>query len=120
MKQQNYFGFTNWAYVCDQFTAPEIDRVEPELVYAVYNTPSYEDSADVVFRRDGKWFHNNGCHCSCYGLEDQWDTTPLDTSIHLLAIANGKRDLCIVDTEGDFPEATQQAFDAWLAEAVLS
>lgn len=120
MNAHNYFGFDDWADVISQFNAGDDDKTEPEFVYAIYNTLSYEGSADVVFRRNGKWFHNNGGHCSCYCLEDQWNPAALDPQVHLLAVANGKRDLCVADTEGDFPAATQEAFDAWLAWAVLS
>lgn len=112
----HYYGFDNWSDVIAQFNAPEMP--EPELVYAVYSTPAYEVAADVVYRQDGKWFHNSGGHCSCYGLEDQWEPTELDPNVHLAAIVQGKRDLCVCDTEGDYPEATQENFDAWLKWAV--
>lgn len=121
MDAHKYFGFSDWADVIGQFgPVPDHDMTEPELAYAVYSTPAYEGSATVVYRRDGQWFENSGGHCSCYGLEDQWGPTPLDPQVHLTALTNGKRDLCVADTEGDYPEATQEAFDAWFAAAVGS
>lgn len=33
----------------------------------------YEGVSVVIFKQDGKLFEVNGSHCSCYGLEGQWD-----------------------------------------------
>lgn len=43
-----------------------------EVLYAWYE---YADSGDafVLFRKDGKLYEVHGSHCSCYGLEGQWD-----------------------------------------------
>lgn len=121
MKAQNYYGFENWngdeyGSVAKNFSA-EIGP-EPELVYAVYSTPAYEGSATVIFKRDGKWFEASGGHCSCYGLEGQWEPTELNPQEHLAAVAAGKRILHAADTQGDYPEATDAAFDEWLKWAV--
>lgn len=115
MQTQNYYGFNDWADVASQFSA-EIGPV-PELVYAVYSTPAYEGSADVVFRRNDEWFHGSGGHCSCYGLKGQWEPEVIDPTDHIKAVAEGKRVLLVSDSEGDYPEATQENFNAWLAWA---
>ena len=91
---------------------------EPRLVYAVYSTPAYEGSATVIFWRDGKWFEAGGGHCFCYGLEGQWDAKEIDPTEHLAAIKEGKKILLVADSEGDYPEATQENFDKWLKWAV--
>ena len=91
---------------------------EPRLVYAVYSTPAYEGSPTVIFWRDGKWFEAGGGHCSCYGLEGQWDAKEIDPTEHLAAIKEGKKILLVADSEGDYPEATQENFDKWLKWAV--
>lgn len=88
------------------------------MIYGVYSTPSYEGSADVIYRRDGKWFHASGSHCSCYGLEDQWKPEAIDPATHLMALDVGKKELLVSDSEGDYPEATQDNFDNWLKWAV--
>jgi hypothetical protein len=116
MKAQNYYGFDNWDGVAGNFSA-EIGP-EPELVYAAYSTPAYEGSATVIYKRDGKWFEATGGHCSCYGLEGQWEPSELKPEEHLQALANGKRMLHAADTERDYPEATDEAFDEWLKWAV--
>ena len=50
-----------------------------EIIYAAYDTPSYEGYAHVIFIKDHKIYEVNGSHCSCNGLEDCWD--PEETSI---------------------------------------
>jgi len=51
-----------------------IDIDYADIKVAVYDTPPYEGQAFVLFRdtRDGKFYEVNASHCSCYGLEDQW------------------------------------------------
>lgn len=44
-----------------------------EILFARYTAEGYEGSAYVLFQRDGKLFEVSGAHCSCYGLENQWD-----------------------------------------------
>ena len=53
-----------------------------EILLASYGTPSYEGYAFVLFRRDGKLWEVNGSHCSCYGLEGQWE--PEETTVEAL------------------------------------
>ena len=52
------------------------------VLLASYGTPSYEGSAFVLFERGGKLFEVGGSHCSCYGLEGQWE--PEETTIESL------------------------------------
>lgn len=44
-----------------------------EILVASYTYEDYSGSAYVLFRRDGKLFEVHGGHCSCYGLEGQWE-----------------------------------------------
>lgn len=53
-----------------------------EIILASYTYEDYNGSAFVLFRKDGKLFEVNGGHCSCYGLEDQWD--PEETTAEAL------------------------------------
>lgn len=116
MNRHNYYGFVDWNDVAGQFSATL--GPEPDLVYAVYSTPAYEGAASVIFRQGGTWFEAGGGHCSCYGLEDQWDPKPIDPKEHLAALDDGKKTLLVADSEGDYPEATQENFDSWLRWAV--
>jgi hypothetical protein len=51
-----------------------------EVLLASYGTPSYEGYAFVLFKRDGKLYEANGSHCSCYGLEGQWEPEETDVA----------------------------------------
>mgnify|MGYP000217434116 CR=1 FL=1 len=60
-----------------------LDSWEPiHILLASYGTGSYEGDTFVLFERDGKLFEVNGSHCSCYGLENQFD--PEETSLEAL------------------------------------
>lgn len=43
------------------------------VLLASYGYQSDSGDAFVLFRRGGKLWEVNGSHCSCYGLEGQWD-----------------------------------------------
>lgn len=58
----------------------ELDGVE--VLLASYSYQCYEGDAFVLFRKDGLLFEVNGGHCSCYGLEGQWE--PEETSVEAL------------------------------------
>lgn len=52
------------------------------ILLASYTYEDYSGDAFVLFERGGKLYEVNGGHCSCYGLEDQWE--PEETSIEAL------------------------------------
>lgn len=49
----------------------ELDSIE--ILFASYTYECYQGDAFVLFLKDNKLFEVNGSHCSCYGLEGQWD-----------------------------------------------
>lgn len=58
----------------DEEKSKSIEKHSNEkILFASYGCESYEGSAWLLFENDGKIFEINGSHCSCYGLEDQWD-----------------------------------------------
>lgn len=52
------------------------------VLLASYNYEGYSGDAFVLFEKDGKLYEVNGSHCSCYGLEGQWE--PEETTIEAL------------------------------------
>jgi hypothetical protein len=56
-----------------QATPPSI--LDIDLIVAWYRYEDYSGSAFVVYRdrRDGKIYEVHGGHCSCNGLEGQWE-----------------------------------------------
>lgn len=74
MEQVYFEGFRSWDDVMEQFQVPEQDRPVPDQVlFASYDCPEYEGYAEVIYRIGERYFWASGSHCSCYGLEDQWD-----------------------------------------------
>jgi hypothetical protein len=76
MKNKHYEGcFDKWDEVVSNFGGTCPAR-EPRFVFAAYEQPSYEGYATVITSTNGKSFEvTEGSHCSCYGLEGQWEPT---------------------------------------------
>lgn len=97
-------GFIDAEDILKQFEAPADALLDANLLYAKYKYESYEGSAFILFTKDDKMWEVHGSHCSCYGLEGQWD--PQETSRDLLeARFFGKSDnfpyACETDEEKD-------------------
>jgi hypothetical protein len=92
------FDGSRWSAYREPDAMPVEEKPEfkgAEILLASYGTPSYEGYAFVLFRRDGKLYEVNGGHCSCYGLEGQWDPeeTTSESLRHRIAEGNlGKGD----------------------------
>lgn len=67
------------------------------ILFASYCYENYSGDAFVLFERDGELYEVNGSHCSCHGLDGQWDEeeTNLVTIKHRLNNGRlGKEDYC--------------------------
>lgn len=53
-----------------------------EVLLASYTYEDYSGDAFVLFRKSDKLYEVNGGHCSCYGLEGQWE--PEETNVEAL------------------------------------
>lgn len=53
-----------------------------EILLASYTYEDYSGNAFVLFRKGTKLYEVNGGHCSCYGLEGQWE--PEETNAEAL------------------------------------
>lgn len=77
--------FSSWEEVISAYQLSD-HKTEPKYVLASYSVGGYEGSSIVIF---GDSIDNlsfvHGSHCSCYGLEGQWDPedTPLKSLIHM-------------------------------------
>lgn len=66
--------FDNWEDVQCQFAMTE--KEPTKVIYAAYDTGNWEGHAVVAYRKGrNKYYLVEGGHCSCYGLEGQWDPT---------------------------------------------
>lgn len=80
-------SFDSWDDVRREF---EIDVSEPDdVIYAEYDTPSYEGYANVIYRNGDRYYWVYGSHCSCYGLEGQWDPEEYDGRSLIEALRRG-------------------------------
>lgn len=69
--------FCDWEDIQHEF---RMDEPKPdEVIYASYTYENYSGSAIVIYRRGEKFYVNQGGHCSCNGLEGQWDPTEYES-----------------------------------------
>ncbi|MCK5615726.1 hypothetical protein KAR91_78410 [Candidatus Pacearchaeota archaeon] len=61
-----------------------------KILLASYGQGGYEGEAFVLFERDGKLYEVNASHCSCYGLEGQWDEEETDIEVLRHRLKNGE------------------------------
>lgn len=70
--------FANNEDIIDRYHASK-DALDGAIVYlAWYGYGDYCGASLVVFEKDGQLYEVNASHCSCYGLEGQWE--PEETS----------------------------------------
>ena len=63
-------------YYSKDITPEQIAKYDHvDVILASYGTDNYSGSAFVLFRnnKDGQLYESHGSHCSCYGLENQWE-----------------------------------------------
>lgn len=80
-----YFGsFSDRDSVVNSVEAEENDPpTDDEILFASYGGAAYEGDALVIYERGGRVYEVHGSHCSCYGLEGQWE--PEETTWAALA-----------------------------------
>ena len=61
-----------------------------EILLASYSQANYEGDAFVLFRKGGELFEVNASHCSCYGLEGQWEPEPTTVAALRHRLDNGR------------------------------
>jgi hypothetical protein len=62
-----------------------------KILLAWYSYEDYSGSAFVLYEQNGKLYEVNGSHCSCYGLEEQFQ--PEETSVEALEYRMNKGNL---------------------------
>jgi hypothetical protein len=70
--RDNYSGKTGLEAMREDFNIDEAALKGVSVLLAAYGYESYSGDAFVLFRKAGKLYEVNGGHCSCYGLEGQW------------------------------------------------
>lgn len=101
----------------DSYSELDLDMMKEmencNILFAWYGNGGYDGSAFVLFARDGELYEVNGGHCSCYGLEGQWD--PELTSVEALKhrIANGSLGQDTYTSDGVFGNQLLAVLEAW-------
>lgn len=69
-----------------EFSADDIALDDSHVLYAYYSYEEYSGSAYVLFIKDDKIYEVSGGHCSCYGLEGQFEPeeVPIEVLYHRL------------------------------------
>ena len=71
MENVYFDGFDNRAHMEQQFEETLSEGIE--VLFASYASGGYDgNDAFVLFTENGKLYEVNASHCSCYGLEGQW------------------------------------------------
>lgn len=108
------FDGSRWSEYRDTDATPVEEKPEfkgAEILLASYGTPSYEGFAFVLFRRDGLLYEVNGVHCSCYGLEGQWDAEETTAEALMHRIKEGRLGAGDYD-EGPFATELRQVLES--------
>lgn len=80
-------AFDSWADVCREFQ--EVIDLPDEVLLAVYDCELYEGYANVIYRQADRYYWVHGSHCSCYGLEEQWDPEEYSADLLIEALRRG-------------------------------
>ncbi|QQV89603.1 hypothetical protein SJ_185 [Proteus phage SJ_PmiM] len=66
--------FTSKEDICHEFQIPTDVLDDKEIVLAYYDYEDYSGWATVIYMDiTGTFWEVHGSHCSCYGLEGQWE-----------------------------------------------
>ena len=65
-------------------------RDDIEIIVAYYSYEDYSGDALVIYKENGKLYEVTGGHCSCYGLEGQWEPEEINKEYILHKINEGR------------------------------
>lgn len=82
-----YNDFNDVSDVISNYGIASTELEGAYIIHADYTYEDYSGSSYVLYYKDGQYFEVHGSHCSCYGLEDQWDPEPV-TIVELMAMAD--------------------------------
>lgn len=80
--EKNWKDHVGREAVKDDFEINDENLRGVKILLASYGQGGYEGDAFGLFERDGELWEVNGGHCSCNGLEGQWE--PEKTNIEAL------------------------------------
>jgi hypothetical protein len=75
-------GFADLDDLKQEYQITDEDLDGCTILFACYEIEGYEGCSTIILEKDGKLWINEAGHCSCYGLEGQWD--PIETNLEAL------------------------------------
>jgi hypothetical protein len=87
----------NWKNKKDvirDFHLENADLICSHILFASYSTDNWVGNAFVLFMEDGHLCEINGNHCSCFGLEGQWNKEYTSVKALLYRLNNGSFGNC--------------------------
>lgn len=81
------------------------------ILFAYYEYENYSGHAYVLFEQNGKLFEVTGSHCSCYGLEGQWEPSEVTTDAVRHTLDTGSN--YYLDNNGEAHKAAIRALQAF-------
>ena len=67
------FSGNRWSWDDDKESEFVEKNKDSNILFASYGNANYSGDAWVFFEKNGELYEVNGGHCSCYGLEGQWE-----------------------------------------------
>lgn len=69
----NAYAGTRWGSSSEQEATLTAIPEPEEVLFADYTYEDYTGDSTVIYRNGDRYFMVSGSHCSCYGLEGQWE-----------------------------------------------
>lgn len=67
------FSGERWSYTDEDEELIMKEYEGKNILFASYGNANYSGDAWVLYEENGNLYEVNGSHCSCYGLEGQWE-----------------------------------------------
>lgn len=68
-----YCGFEDLEDIKKKFKSKCDNIIDEEILFASYGGAIWDGDAIILIQRNGKLYTVEGSHCSCRGLEGQWE-----------------------------------------------
>jgi hypothetical protein len=85
------------------------DKYAIDVLFAAYTYENYSGDAFVLFRKNGALYEVNGGHCSCYGLEQQWEPEETTKEVILKRLNDGATYGILADRKNEIRAALEPA-----------
>ena len=72
-EQGPYPDEENWLKLKEEMKKALLEWSDINILFANYSCENCEGKAWVLLEKEGKLFEVNAEHCSCYGVEGQWE-----------------------------------------------